>query len=88
MPDKPRPLVREEEKTLEQVFEKVLDIRAKATLEGEHLNTTFGYIGAEQHLRRYPGDVVGNHAGYSNTVLKKGLLDLVHGGILLLVVNN
>src|SRR3989344_7116843 len=52
IPEKPRPLSREEEKNLEQVFEGVIGIKARATLEGEHLNTTYGYIGAEQHLRR------------------------------------
>ena len=61
LPEKPRPLSVEEEKKLEQVFEKVIGVKAKANLEGEHLNTTFGYIGAEQHLARYPGDTIANH---------------------------
>ncbi|MEK7526121.1 MAG: hypothetical protein AAB546_01435 [Patescibacteria group bacterium] len=73
LPDRPRPLSQDEEKFLEQVFDGVLGIKAKATLEGEHLNTTYGYIGAEQHLRRYPGDSVANHMGYSSTVLKEGI---------------
>jgi hypothetical protein len=30
-------------------------------LEGEHLNTTYGLIGAEQHLIRYPGDTLSAH---------------------------
>ena len=30
-------------------------------MEGEHLNTTYGYIGAEQHLPRFPGDTVSAH---------------------------
>jgi len=30
-------------------------------LEGERLNTTYGLIGAEQHLARYPGDNIYNH---------------------------
>jgi len=47
LPDKPRPLTRNEEKYLEQVFENVVGVKAKATLEGEHLNTTYGLIGAE-----------------------------------------
>lgn len=58
LPSKPRPLERGEEKYLELVFRNVLGISAKATLEGEHLNTTYGYIGAEQHLRRFPNDVL------------------------------
>ena len=62
IPKFPKPLTRTQEKYLEQVFQNIIGVSTKATLEGEHLNTTYGYIGAEQHLRRYPGDVLINHA--------------------------
>jgi hypothetical protein len=62
LPENPRPLTAQEEKYLEKLFERTLGVKAVATLEGEHLNTTYGYIGAEQHLVRYPGDVNANHA--------------------------
>ena len=71
LPDKPRPLSTNEEKVLEAIFQKVVGIKAKANLEGEHLNTTYGYIGAEQHLRRYPGDDLGNHG--EGGVLHEGI---------------
>lgn len=71
IPQKPRPLTRNEEKILEQVFENVLKVRTRATLEGEHLNTTYGYIGAEQHLRRFPGDALSHHG--SGDVIKEGI---------------
>jgi hypothetical protein len=58
LPQKAGPLTRTQEKTLEQVISQIIGINAKATLEGEHLNTTYGYIGLEQHLARYPGDNV------------------------------
>ncbi|MBP7118673.1 hypothetical protein KBA63_01175 [Candidatus Woesebacteria bacterium] len=61
LPDTPQPLSREEEKRLEKVFNDAFGVPVKATLEGEHLNTTYGKIGAEQHLRRYPGDTISNH---------------------------
>lgn len=61
LPAKTRPLERNEEKILEQIFQSTMGINAKATLESEHLNTTYGRIGAEQHLRRYPGDTVDQH---------------------------
>ncbi len=61
LPEKTRPLSREEEKKLEQVFEQTIGIKARAGLEGEHLNTTYGLIGAEQHLRRYPGENIVIH---------------------------
>jgi hypothetical protein len=61
LPEKTRPLTREEEKALEQIFQQTIGVKAKATLEGEHLNTTYGLIGAEQHLKRYPGDNMAVH---------------------------
>jgi hypothetical protein len=61
LPQKIGPLDRSQEKTLEQVFRQMMEVDARATLEGEHLNTTYGYIGAEQHLMRYPGDTMVTH---------------------------
>lgn len=61
LPERARPLTKSEEKNLEQVFQNVIGVNARATLEGEHLNTTYGYIGAEQHLMRYPGDTMASH---------------------------
>lgn len=69
LPDRTRSLERSEEKFLEQLFENVIGVKAKGTLEGEHLNTTYGLVGAEQHLQRYPGDTIGNHAPF----LKEGI---------------
>lgn len=61
LPKKIGPIDRSTEKSLEQVFQNYIGVPAKATLEGEHLNTTYGYIGAEQHLSRYPGDSMSSH---------------------------
>lgn len=71
LPERVRPLARDEEKFLEQLFQNVLGVKTRATLEGEHLNTTYGLIGAEQHLRRYPGDTLLQHG--SGEALKEGL---------------
>ncbi|MBU0997952.1 hypothetical protein KJ570_00180 [Patescibacteria group bacterium] len=71
LPERPRPLSRNEERVLEQMFEEILGIKTRATLEGEHLNTSFGLIGAEQHLKRYPGDNLSEHG--EGTVLKEGI---------------
>lgn len=71
LPERPRPLSRNEEKFLEQLFNELIEVKVKANLQGEHLNTTYGYIGAEQHLRRYPGDVLINHG--EGEILKSGL---------------
>jgi len=61
LPKRPRPLMRDEEKFLEGVFTNTIGIPVRASLEGEHLNTTYGLIGAEQHLRRFPGDNLALH---------------------------
>lgn len=71
LPEIVRPLTREEEKHLEQMFGEVLGVKTRATLEGEHLNTTYGYIGAEQHLRRYPGDTIDQHG--DKDIQKEGI---------------
>lgn len=67
LPKRARPLSGNEEKVLEQVFQQLLGISARTTLEKQHLNTTYGYIGAEQHLRRYPGDSLSAHAPTPNS---------------------
>jgi len=36
-------------------------VRAEAELQGKRLNRTYGVIGAEQHLMRYPGDTIATH---------------------------
>lgn len=61
LPTKVGPLNRTQEKSLEQVFSQIIGVDARAALEGEHLNTTYGLIGAEQHLARYPGDSMAVH---------------------------
>lgn len=58
IPEKAQPLNRSQEKYLEVLFKNIIGINARATLEGEHLNTTYGLIGLEQNLARYPGDNV------------------------------
>ncbi len=61
LPTQIGPLTRSQEKNLEKVFSDIIGVSTRATLEGEHLNTTYGYIGAEQHLVRYPGDIIAKH---------------------------
>lgn len=73
LPEVVRPLAREEEKKLEQVIKDLTNISAKAGLEGEHLNTSYGYIGAEQHLKRYPGDILESHGPYYKEGIAPGL---------------
>jgi len=62
LPSKIAPLSRSQEKTLEKQVQDITGIPARASLEGEHLNTIYGVIGAEQHLMRFPGDRVSDMA--------------------------
>jgi hypothetical protein len=62
LPQKTSSLTRTQEKALEQAFKQIIGVDARAALEGEHLNTTYGLIGAEQNLMRYPGDRVSDMA--------------------------
>lgn len=71
LPVKVRPLFRDEEKKLERVFNVTVNIPIRGTLEGEHLNTTYGYIGAEQHLMRFPGDRLRDHG--QREILAEGM---------------
>jgi len=71
LPKHHRPLEQNEKKILEQVISQTTGIKVRASLEGESLNTVYGKVGIEQHLRRYPGDTLVNHGGY-NTI-KEGM---------------
>lgn len=72
LPDTVRPLSTDEESELSRLINAFWGIRASGTLEGEHLNTTYGYMGAEQHLPRYPGDAVSEHDGYPQSGMTPG----------------
>jgi len=72
LPAKVEPLRREREEELSVLFERVWGIKVYGELEGEHLNQTYGYIGAEQHLPRYPGDTVSQHGGYYGSGITPG----------------
>lgn len=73
LPENIRSLNRSEEKNLEKLFLDVTGVATRAALEGEHLNTTYGLIGAEQHLKRYPGDIVDYHGPFFKEGIAPGL---------------
>jgi hypothetical protein len=62
LPPDVRPLTIPQEEEISRRIKKILGINATAILENNHLNQTYGYIGAEQHLARFPGDNVPNMA--------------------------
>lgn len=61
VPHQPTKLSESQAKTIEEQIFNQLGIPAKATLNNQSLNHQVGYIGYEQHLKRYPGDSISQH---------------------------
>lgn len=61
LPEDVRPLTDEEEANVSQVLTRTFGLRVVPELEGKRLNISYGLIGQEQHLARYPGDNMLNH---------------------------
>lgn len=62
LPEEVRALTAEEEARVTEVLSRELNIKVVPTLEGKRLNRSYGLIGGEQHLYRYPGDNLYAHA--------------------------
>lgn len=62
VPDNVRGLTDKENQEIEQVLSKDLGMNVKSEIDGKRLNRTYGVIGGEQHLYRYPGDTIHAHA--------------------------
>jgi len=56
-----RPLTHAEEAIIGDTLSKSFHVKASAQLSGIRLNRSYGVIGKEQHLRRYPGDMIDEH---------------------------
>ncbi|MBI2033348.1 MAG: hypothetical protein HYT10_02680 [Candidatus Levybacteria bacterium] len=61
LPESVDPLTPDQEKQASDVFERYFGIKAVADMDGRRLNRSYGLIGAEQHLMRYPGDTMETH---------------------------
>lgn len=62
VPSELRPLSPEEETQISFVLSRDLNMPIKTELQGLRLNRSYGKIGGEQHLARYPGDTLAKHA--------------------------
>jgi hypothetical protein len=62
VPDEVRSLTPIEEEEIAHVLSENLNLKVLAEIDGKRLNRTYGLIGGEQHLYRYPGDNVYKHA--------------------------
>lgn len=56
-----RPLTKTEEDQVSNILSRDFGLKITAELEGKRLNRSYGKIGAEQHLARYPGDTMDSH---------------------------
>jgi hypothetical protein len=61
VPEEVRKLSSEEETKVAEVLSEKLSLNVKPELEGIRLNRSYGLIGGEQHLYRYPGDNLYKH---------------------------
>lgn len=59
--EKARPLSDIEEASAAATLSKYYSVDVRRDIDGLRLNRTYGIIGAEQHLMRYPGDTMATH---------------------------
>lgn len=61
LPQEVRSLNVEEESKVSEILSREFGFRIVPELEGKRLNRSYGYIGQEQHLARFPGDSMDGH---------------------------
>ena len=62
LPSEIRPLTLEEEQTISELLSAQFGFIVTSQIQGIGLNRSYGLIGGEQHLYRYPGDNLYKHA--------------------------
>lgn len=73
LPSRVGPLSEKVEAEVGRILHEYLNINAKAQLKNFRLNTSYGYIGAEQHLPRFPGDSATQHGGWASSGITRTL---------------
>jgi len=61
LPQEVQPLTDQQEKNISEILSRSFHMKVSAELDGIKLNRSYGLIGQEQHLARYPGDSMGTH---------------------------
>ncbi len=72
LPPTIQPLTPQQESAISNIINNLWGIHAVAQLDNERLNTDYGYIGAEQHLPRFPGDSVDQHDAFQRSGITPG----------------
>jgi hypothetical protein len=73
IPHQPSKLTGDQATKIEDLITENTGITVKASLEGQSLNHTVGYVGFEQHLYRYPGDTLAQHDEIQEAGIAPGL---------------
>jgi hypothetical protein len=66
LPETVGPLTSAQEEEASSVLSRNFGLNIASEIDGKRLNTTYGLIGAEQHLARYPGDNIDLHFNSSS----------------------
>lgn len=66
VPTDMRPLTQNEEQAISKTLSDSFDFKVTPEIDGVRLNRSYGLIGGEQHLYRYPGDNLYKHADTSS----------------------
>ena len=61
LPQEVLPLTEEQENNVANLLSEYFGMPISAVLQAKRLDRSYGYIGAEQHLTRYPGDTIATH---------------------------
>lgn len=73
LPTDVEPLTENQETRISELLRETFGLNAFAKLNGEKLNTSYGLIGAEQHLKRFPGDTLEQHGQFLQEGMAPGL---------------
>lgn len=72
LPKTVSPLTADQEQGISRLISEFWGIESRSSLDGERLNQSYGLIGAEQHLPRYPGDTVQEHDSFQEKGITPG----------------
>lgn len=73
LPVKPGLIDIETAAKISSAIQKLYGLKITQELDGHRLNDSYGFIGAEQHLKRYPGDTLANHQQLLQSGMAPGL---------------
>lgn len=72
LPPESVPLTPDQEQQVSGLLHQIYGLHATAHMEGNQLNTSYGFMGAEQHLPRYPGDSINAHETHQASGMTPG----------------